>query len=264
MKSVYDTGSYIVELRNTIGCIKIDTFLVRSKQAALPSLINHTDQLFKCVDATATLAVDANFARYVWSTGAEGQTITVSAPGEYGIYVTDDEDCELYDKIVVSDYAPIANNQLTNNGTYLEAIPSASYTWYRNDVLIEGAESQTLPVMEAGDYYVSLLDNNGCVSVSDIMQVILTSVDERENTKFLIYPNPGKGRFTFEFGPQRKSDLEIVFINALGQFIKRLTVDRQSSQLIYPVNLEAFPSGVYWALVTEEDRTTAVKIVKID
>lgn len=263
-KSVYDTGTYIVELHNTFGCIKMDTFLVGSKQAALPSLINHTDQLFKCVDATATLAVDAAFASYVWSTGAEGNTITINSPGEYGIYVTDHEDCELYDKIIVRDYTPIANNQLTNHGTYLEAITSTSYTWFRNDVLIEGAESQTLAVMEPGNYYVSLLDNNGCVSVSDITQVILTSIDERENTKFLIYPNPGKGRFTFEFAPKRKSDLEIVFINALGQFVERLTVDHQSSQLTYSVNLEAFPSGVYWALVTEGDRTTAVKIVKID
>jgi hypothetical protein len=263
-KSVYDTGRYTVELRNTLGCIKIDTFLVQSKQAALPSLINNTDTLFKCIDAPATLAVNADYVRYVWSTGVEGKTITVSSPGEYGVYVTDHEDCELYDRIVVNDYLPMGNNLLVNKGTYLEAIASTSYTWYKNDVPIDGAGSQILPVVESGSYYVSLLDNNGCVSVSDITQVILTSVDEKDNTKILIYPNPGHGRYTFEFGPKRKSDLEIVFINAMGQFVKRLTVDHQSSERTYVVNLEAFPSGVYWALVTEDDRTTVVKIVKID
>jgi hypothetical protein len=263
-KSVYDTGSYFVELRNSFGCVKTDTFRVQSKQSVLPSLINNTHQLFKCDEATATLTVNAEYISYLWSTGVAGQSITVSSPGEYKIYVTDHEDCELYDSIVVKNH-PLSTNQLVDNGTYLEAIASPTYEWYKDEIPIAGASSQTLQVTESGDYYVLLLDENGCVSASEVMKVILTSVDgEKKEVECLIYPNPGNGRFVFQFTSQPVEDLDIVFINALGQPVKQLKINSQSGQVIYPVNLEAQPAGVYWALVTQKGSTTIVKLVKVD
>lgn len=264
-KTVYDSGSYIVELRNTSGCVKVDTFRVESKQASLPALINNTDQLYKCIDAMATLTASGNYVSQVWSTGEQGRTITVSSPGEYKVYVTDSVGCELADSIRVEDYPRMENNQLTNKGTYLEAVASTSYTWYKDGLPIDGASGQILPFPESGSYYVELADNNGCLSASDVLQVVVTSTDgEGKDWKCLIYPNPGTGKYQFEFTAKPSYDLDIVFINALGQTVQQLQINSRSDQAIYYAHLEAQPAGVYWALIKQKDRTTVVKLVKVD
>ncbi len=122
----------------------MDTFLVDSKQAHLPPLINNTYQLYKCVDATATLTAGGNYVNYVWANGTAGQSLTVNTAGEYKIFVKDDTGCELYDSIQVNNYPAVTNNQLANNGTYLEAIPSTAYVWYRDGLPVDGASGQTL------------------------------------------------------------------------------------------------------------------------
>ncbi len=264
-KTVYDTGSYTVELRNTTGCIKMDTFLVDSKQAHLPPLINNTHQLYKCVDATATLTAGGNYVNYVWANGTAGQSLTVNTAGEYKIFVKDDTGCELYDSIQVNNYPAVTNNQLANNGTYLEAIPSTAYVWYRDGLPVDGASGQTLPVTESGSYYVMITDGNGCQSASDTLQVVLTAIEgETHNAEFMIYPNPSKGKYVFEFKARPSADLDIVLINTLGQIVQQFGVGSQSGQSVYPINIESQPAGVYWALIKQGDQTTVVKLVKVD
>ncbi len=264
-KTVYDSGSYIVELRNMSGCVKIDTFQVQSKQANLPALINNTDQLYKCIDAMTTLTAGGDYVSQIWSTGEQGRTITVSSPGEYKVYVTDSEGCELADSIRVDDYPRMENNLLTNNGTYLEAVASTAYTWYKDGLPIDGASGQILPFTESGNYYVQLVDNNGCLSASDVLQVVVTSTDgEGKDWKCLVYPNPGTGKYQFEFTAKPSYDLDIVFINVLGQTVQQLRIDSRSDQSVYYAHLEAQPAGVYWALIRQKDRTTVVKLVKVD
>jgi hypothetical protein len=264
-KVVYDTGNYFVQLRNTLGCVKTDTFSVQSKQATLSAVINNTHELLKCEESTITLKANDNFVHYAWSTGTIGQTITVNAEGEYGIYVTDDEDCELYDSIVVKHYPPMLNNHIVYNGTYLEAIASTSYAWYRNNEPIENGVNQILPVNESGEFFVSLLDDNGCISLSDTLKIVVTSAEDERAETFLVYPNPSRGgRFTFKFLASPDNDVDIVFINALGQPVKHLTVERGSDQLVYPVSFEGQAAGVYWALVTKNGTTKIIKLVKVE
>jgi hypothetical protein len=189
----------------------------------------------------------------------------VTSPGEYRIFVKDDTGCELYDSIRVNDYPAVADNQISNNGTYLEAIPSMGYVWYKDGLPVDGASGQTLPVTESGTYYVLITDTNGCQSASDTLQVTLTAIEgEARNAEFMIYPNPGKGKYVFEFKTKPSADLDIVFVNALGQVVRQLSVNSQSGQSSYPVNIESQPAGVYWALIRRGDQTTVVKLVKVD
>jgi hypothetical protein len=228
-------------------------------------LIGTPQELYKCIDDSVDLYVDADFAQYSWSTGAEGDRITVSQPGDYIVYVTDDEDCELTDSVVVLDYTPLENNLLTNKGTYLEAIASTSYAWYRDGTMVEGESDQVLTLTAPGNYYVTLLDGNGCVSASDTLQVIMTAIaGETGSTTCLIYPNPGKGKFVFEFKTVPQEDIEIVFTNAIGQQVRKVKIDSQSNRFLYQVNLEDQPSGVYWAYLRQGDKTTVVRLVNIN
>ncbi|MCD6062942.1 MAG: hypothetical protein K0R82_853 [Flavipsychrobacter sp.] len=68
--------------------------------------------------------------------------------------------------------------------------PFAIYQWYRNTIAIVGATNQTYTMTEGGDYTVTVTDNNGCITTSNIYKYPTVSVDEVNAGTFHVYPNP--------------------------------------------------------------------------
>jgi hypothetical protein len=265
-KTVNQIGKYPVELNNSFGCVEVDTFYVRTKQAALKALINNTRELYKCISSSVNLTVDYAFAEYTWSTGVQGNAITVSEPGKYSILVKDAEDCLLKDSILVNDFAAVTNNIVSDMGTYLEAITSTTYQWYKDGVLIPNADDKILTVQETGNYYVSILDINGCTSVSNMYQkIVVSGVHSASNTiDSKIYPNPGTGAYVLEFASQTGQAVNIIIYNALGIQVQQMTIDKPSSSMSQSINLENQPAGVYSAHISQGDYTGIIRIIQVE
>ncbi len=67
-----------------------------------------------------------------------------------------------------------------------------------------------------------ITDGNGRQSASDTLQVVLTAIEgETHSAEFMIYPNPSKGKYVFEFKARPSADLDIVLINTLGQIVQQ-------------------------------------------
>ena len=103
---------------------------------------------------------------YLWSTGETTQTITVSATGTYSVTVQNGDSCVASDTANVT----IFNTVLADLGLDQDICPwdtaflgtapvnFASYSWST------GASTPSIGVQTSGNYYVDVVDANGCPS----------------------------------------------------------------------------------------------------
>lgn len=110
--------------------------------------------------------------------------------------------------------------------------------WYLNGVAIEGANAIEFQASEDGLYGVEV--NNGCPASSDEQQLSI-GINELQNNKLHVYPNPSEGIFSIEYAG---TNLNCSLYNALGQLV--LTEKFASKTQI---NLEE--AGVYTLLIRD-------------
>lgn len=89
---------------------------------------------------------------------------------------------------------PLPNVSVTINGNQLEATNGfVSYLWYFNGLPISGATSNTYIPTQAGNYYVEVIDSNGCENLSAIVNYNpSTGIKEDLVSNIEIYPNPSR------------------------------------------------------------------------
>ncbi|MFM9983590.1 MAG: PKD domain-containing protein [Flavobacteriales bacterium] len=75
-------------------------------------------------------------------------------------------------------------------GNQLSVESFASIQWLFNGGLIPGATNEVyLPLLD-GNYAVSVVDENGCVSFSEPYAIVLDDVSEIDDFNYVVYPNP--------------------------------------------------------------------------
>ena len=120
-----------------------------------------------CDGATTTLTVDGNYSSYLWNTGEQTNTKTVTTSGQYHVLVTNNNNCQKTKKYNVepSGVATITDvkvNDFSGSGNSI----SIFYTGAGNyEFALDGNFYQDNPVfnnLNAGIYSVTARDKNGC------------------------------------------------------------------------------------------------------
>lgn len=91
------------------------------------------------------------------------------------------------------------------------------------------------------------------------MEGVLTSIDLQMDASVSIYPNPFTGSFTIRNGNRDKGLLSIEIINQMGQTILRETMNGNTD---HRVDLEKYPSGIYYLRMNSEDGRSTCKLLK--
>jgi len=130
----------------------------------LPS-VNIGADISVCEGASYMIDAGAGFATYLWSTGETGQTINVTEPGIYWVEVANQANCTDRDSLIFSiNPLPVVNlgadqSFCEGNSVMLSANPGfTSYFWNT------GATSYYISVDSPGDYWVVVIDENGCTN----------------------------------------------------------------------------------------------------
>jgi PKD repeat protein len=128
-----------------------------------------------CAGNTVDLNVSTNLgnASYNWSTGATTASITVSQSGTYTVTVTNARGCaKTFSQVVTVNPAPAtpivtpsATSFCTGGSVSLSSSTAASYAWSNS------TSTQQITVSNAGQYRVTVTDNNGCTAVSNQIQI---------------------------------------------------------------------------------------------
>ena len=264
------SGNITVKGANTCGNGAISTFAVTvNSLPATAGTITGTATVCQGQNAVIyTVPTIANATSYVWTlpSGATGTSTTNSIAVSYGtsavtgnITVKGTNTCG---NGATSTYAVTVNPLpatpfITLNGNVLHSDAPLGNQWYNQSGLLSGATIQNYTPLANGDYYV-IVTLLGCSSdTSNIINVVLTGIEETEKNKNIkVYPNPFKNELIIE----SKGNTEILnfeILNAIGQIV-------YTSKMLDKTNIltDNFTQGIYLIRFKNNKTFETIKIIK--
>lgn len=206
-----------------------------------------------CEGEEVTITADPGYVKYTWSTGDEGQSITVDETGSYTVTVQDANGCENSFTVEVE----------TSSGPEILNLEVVDWTWYQNSIVvntmpnpasdnfeysIDGVNYQQSPVfnnLPAGSYEVSVRDIYGC------------GYDE-ETTYILCYPKfftpNGDGineTWRIQYAMLFEPDLKVYIYDRYGKLLTGFGASSIGWDGTY--NGERLPATDYWFVVVRQD-----------
>ena len=156
-------GTYTVTVTDASGCTATAEQMVTENSSVNPTISGATAI---CSGASTTLDAGV-YDMYNWSNSTSNQTILVSSPGTFTVTVTDGNGCTGTAEVIVS-----ANNSpvptITGNtsfcpgeSTTLDAGVYDMYSWSN------ATSMQTISVIAAGTFTVTVTDGNGCTGTAE-------------------------------------------------------------------------------------------------
>jgi len=158
--------------------IFLSSLAVQECVIATPLINNNTQSTYNiCQGETLTLSA-SNAPAYLWSNGANTQSISVSTPGTYSVSAINGNGCSATSANITVNVLPTppppsintsGNTQLCQGDTLtLSTSSSNCYLWQPG-----GASTQSIQVTQSGAYTVTTCDNNACTSTSSPIQITL-------------------------------------------------------------------------------------------
>lgn len=172
-------GSYSIEVTDNNGCTANESFVIEEPSAALVATSNVSD--VSCLggnDGYMTSFVTGGTApyTYLWSNGATTANIYNLVAGAYSLTVTDANGCTAITGGVVKE--PVTAISMTYSVVNVscfgfadgeaEIVPSGGtppyhYDWGNQGQLLMAAEGEAVTGLTVGDYFIRIIDDNGCV-----------------------------------------------------------------------------------------------------
>lgn len=178
-------GNYAVTVSDGNGCSDDATLVITPPPAIQPNLqiiSNYNGESISCPEALdgAMEAFPVNgfgAYTYLWDHGPATRAVSGLGQGTYAVTVTDDYGCAARNELLISDPATMQLNltKTSYNGsdlschndadgeiqlTVANGIAPYTYTWS------EGSSSQNISGLSAGDYTVTVTDQNNCVQTN--------------------------------------------------------------------------------------------------
>ena len=163
--TVTEAGDYSVTVTNADGCSGTAQVTLVENEPLEPDF---SGDLSFC-EGDSTLIDAGDFTTYLWTTGDSTQQITITESGEYGVTITDGNGCVGSGAVTV-EAQPNPEAQILGAATFCPGSSTvldggddfASYLWS------DGTTTQTLSVMTAGIYSLTITDTNGCIDSTEI------------------------------------------------------------------------------------------------
>jgi len=124
---------------------------------------------------------------------------------------------------------------------------NASFQWYWNDNVIEGAVDSFFVPSQSGNYSVYIIDRNGCGKLSQ---------SATYDMQFGIYPNPAQGWIAIR-GLNTEAVNQINIYNAIGQVVRSISTVKGKRDAI---NIQDLAAGIY--ILKIENSSFVAKFVK--
>lgn len=256
------TTTYIVTITDSLnGCGRnyLDTVVVNP----LPIVSLGTDTAICSNYAGITLdGTNAGAGTYAWQDDQNTPTYFASLPGQYVLEVTDTNGCIGSDTInvgtITAQVVSIDANLVTIHSADLDAGAGfASYAWSTS------AGTQVINVTNNGTYFVTCVDQNGCVS-TDTLSIVFSLGNFNPNgseTVLQLFPNPSQGSFSLNIENLETTDLTLDVIDMSGKVVYNRYIGSVSGSFTQPFSLEELRAGTYTLRVTANNKTSALRFV---
>jgi len=159
-------------------------------------------------------------------------------------------------------YNEPATPSISQNGSQLMSSTALAYQWLDEFFQpIMGETNQTFTPPIAGDYYVQVFNQYGCMAISAPFNFV-TALDYLEQSSLRLYPNPANEVLLVEAEDSLWQVVkEITVYNSLGQLQQSIAID--NIQLQKAINISHLSAGWYYiGLRTHEGEIIGKKFYK--
>lgn len=226
-------------------------------------------KLNNCTDASFDLSADGPTSfcpgdsvtlqgpaavQYQWNTGAHTGSITTAEGATYHLITANEAGCLAYsDTLITTIVQPIIPHISLDEGVFTSTMADA-YQWNFQGDPIPGATNSYHDPDQEGDYSVTTVDANGCVSTSNAVFLSTVGVEERMIPHVRIIPM-GDGWI----GITLHTDADALsIVNSVGMEVWHIARPGGRS---HTVQLPA--SGIYFLRSTHGDTTEVTRFVAI-
>ena len=112
-----------------------------------------------------------------------------------------------------------AKASISNSGDTLIASKGFKYQWYRDSVLIKGANTESYLPDSNGNYFVSIADSNVCTSMSAPLKYNGIDQDRQLLSHLNCYPDPFWEKLTVSIDLETSSQVEINLYDLTGKLV---------------------------------------------
>lgn len=136
-----------------------------------------------CEGSSVTLEADNGYNGYVWSSGEQARSITITKSGEYFVSGLDDKGCPFGSrtiKIIVNEKPEMAITTQTGTTTPqanvfcgIDSVRLRASTGFNSLLWSNGVSTRNVTFKETGKYFVTGTTSEGCVTVSDTIDVFV-------------------------------------------------------------------------------------------
>ena len=210
---------------------------------------------------TATICIQGGTAPYTinWN-GANPNALYV---GTYTVTVTDALGNIGVQSFIINEPTAVSSN-ITQPISDLEAnamggTPNYTYQWLFASIVV-GTNATYTPTQN-GDYYVIVIDANGCVDTSLIFTVtnVTSGINEQLNSSLVVYPNPFSKNTTVRLLNENDKLLELSLFDPTGRKVKDLSYYTKDNTIT--IERESLAKGMYMLVVRTKNHTSKSKLV---
>ncbi len=275
------SGTYWVQLSNAFCGVTTQSLNVEVLPAP-QAVITNPNPTTVCDKKSVTLhAATGSLYQYQWNkngqpiAGATNSSYTFKGSGtnDYTVTVTNTYGCTAVSNPVTVIYQPLPTAQITPLGSLdicttgsvvLEASsgPNYSYSWYRDNVKISQATSQTYTATTTGSYKVRVTDEYGCKKKSPAVVVFNSCGKEKNPPVLVLNGNPTGRLIRFRLLGNREATHAIYFADLLGRNLADVKpyADDESAGYVWRIP-DYVPNGLYLLMLVTDTHRSSVLLV---
>lgn len=156
--------------------------------------------------------------------------------------------------ITVVEAPPIPS--ISASGAELSTDASGTLQWYLNGSPIDNANASVYTATVSGAYSVGITGPNGCESISDVVDVVLTGIESALTANlFAVYPNPAGSVLTIN--AEVGEIVQVCLRDASGRIVRTLSFSTGS----HTIDMSAIAPGMYFITCAATKGTSTFKII---
>jgi hypothetical protein len=266
--SVSAAGSYWATATDALGCtVGTDTLLVTAAAPAAASISANGPTAF-CAGQSTVLSAGSTMAGYQWYwnglplAGETDSLLTATTAGSYRVGTTSADGCSALSAplaVVVNALPATPVVSYSNVANWLLSSAPSGNQWYRNGVLIPGADSTVWQPLQNGIYTVEVTNADGCTAVSSPYNYVNLGLENGANALNLrVQPNPASDRAILVASQPLDGAVASV-VDALGRVVWSGAWPADAAQM--NLNVSHWAKGMYRVTVEMPDARVVLPLV---
>lgn len=242
--SAIAAGGYSVTVTDHAGASAVLSDSVHQPELLnIDSISKANVTCFGAANGSATVHVSGGTGsyHYAWTPSSTSQSLLNIAAGNYALTVTDDNGCTTSSSVVISQ--PTALSAVTTNtsatgmnGTATVVASGGTPPYIYHWSSIPAQTTSTATGLAAGNYSVTVTDQNGC-TVTSSTTILPNGISNVNELSVILYPNPAADKIYFRNMRNGVKDISIYDLNG------RLVSHEQSNE--NSLDISALSNGEY-------------------